>query len=425
MISYFMQKRRLLLLLALALLAPVSLARVLTKDTGGRGLDFHAYWYSGHFLWQGMSPYPALSDQNTLALEGSRLVLPIRYWDGATVEAGEVGQSGFPRVPGLTAPAVLVISLLSRFSWPVAVPLWTGINCLLLLVIVGGCANLLDRPVVSYESLVLLLVALSLIATRETLELGQSTIFVLAAMLAGLAIADRSQIGGGLLLGIALSKFTLIFPGLLIFLYKRHYRGALAAVAVQLLGTALLALIAHTSFLEIVTAYFRLLSAHAGMEGMHLGQGLLQNREWLQIAFVLLSVVLVGGGLAYLARRGQTAMPVSPASGTFILLVIGLLIGLLAFYHRRYDFMAGIPFLALIILPGSQLGERFVLSRQQWVTVQATAALIAGVWILPLYLLTSPILYVYIYQVAVLAALGLSFWLLYRLRRQSLQEVGQ
>jgi len=425
MISYILQKRRLLLLLALAVLASVSLARVLLKDTGGRGLDFHAYWYSGHFLWQGMSPYPALTDQNVLTLEGSQLTLPIRYWDGGIVEAGDVGQAGFPRVPGLTAPAVLVISLLSRFSWPVAVPLWTGINCLLLLVIIWGCAKLLDRPVVSYESIVLLLVALSLIATRETLELGQSTIFVLAGMLAGLAIADRSQIGGGLLLGIALSKFTLIFPGLLIFLYKRHYRGAIATVAVQLLGTALLALFAHSSFVEIVAAYFRLLSAHAGMEGMHLGQGLLHNHEWLQIVFVLLAVVLVGMGLTHLVRRRQTATPVSPASVTFILLVIGLLVGLLSFYHRRYDFMAGIPFLALIILSGSQLGERFVLSRQQRAIVQATAALIAGVWILPLYLLTSPTGYVYIYQLTVLAALGLSFWLLYRLRWQSLQKVGQ
>jgi len=227
------------------------------------------------------------------------------------------------------------------------------------------------------------------------------------------------------LLGIGLSKFSLVFPGLFILLYKRHYWGAIASVAVQILGTALLALLARTSFVEIVAAYFRLLSAHAGIQGMHLGQGLLRNQEWLQIGFVLLAVVLAGMGLIHLARRGQIDTPVSPASVTFILLVIGLLVGLLSFYHRRYDFMAGIPFLALIILPGSQLGVRFVLSRQQQAIVQATAAVIAGIWILPFYLLTSPTVYMYIYQLAVFAALGLSFLLLYRLRWQSLQEVEQ
>ncbi|MFZ1753298.1 MAG: glycosyltransferase 87 family protein [Caldilineaceae bacterium] len=385
------------------------------KDAENRGLDFHAYWFAGHFVWQGLSPYPPIAAVNPLVLEGSRLTLPIVYWDGAAVQTGEVGQTGFPTVPGLTAPAVLLISVLSRFSWPVAVQLWTALNCLLLIVIVWACTKLLDRPSVSYESLLLLFIAFSLIATRETLEFGQSTIFVLALMLVGLVLADKNQMFGGLVLGIGLSKATLIFPGLLILLYKRQYWGALAAIGMQIVGTGLLALLAHTSFTEIVAAYFRLLSVHAGMAGMHLGQGLLRNQAGLQMGFVLLAASLVAAALIRLAHRRE-GRPVSPASVAFVLLVIGMLMGLLSFYHRRYDFVAGLLFLALLIVPGSQLADYFVLSDRQREVLWAAVAMVVGVWVFPIYLLTSPALYIYIFQSATLAALAISFWLLFRVR---------
>src|SRR5215470_16620998 len=85
------------------------------------GGDFHAYWYYGHFVRRGVSPYHAFFTDPT-AIAG-----PVRYLDGVTVQHLTPQLS---MMPANTAPMLLLLSVFSWLSWPLAKALWLGCNLL-------------------------------------------------------------------------------------------------------------------------------------------------------------------------------------------------------------------------------------------------------------------------------------------------------
>ncbi len=107
------------------------------------------------------------------------------------------------------------------------------------------------------------------------------------------------------------------------------------------------------------------------------------------------------------------------ASGELLLLTIIMLWNLLMFYHRRYDYVLGILLIALVVLKIGEPADEFELAGSQKRGVLLITALVAIVWILPLYLALGDVLYLYLFNLASLAALALAVWLLFRLRIQS------
>lgn len=77
--------RGLLVGFVLAVIAFVSIGRVLTKGIVNRETDFHSYWYAGHFIWEGEDPYRAIFEEREPRL-------PVRYWDGLVVTEGKIAQ---------------------------------------------------------------------------------------------------------------------------------------------------------------------------------------------------------------------------------------------------------------------------------------------------------------------------------------------
>ena len=88
---------------------------------------------------------------------------------------------------------------------------------------------------------------------------------------------------------------------------------------------------------------------------------------------------------------------------------------LLTFYHRRYDHVAEILFLALVILWANRGIGKFNLSAKQCIGLQAFVVLAASAWILPIYQLIGTAVYVAMFNLCSMAALGISVWLLFRI----------
>jgi hypothetical protein len=383
------------------IIAATSLGRILTKER--TGIDFFSLiWYPGHFLWQRADPYGA-------ALTKLVPSLPIRYWDGhiATEFIFVIDP-----MPTNLAPVVIIFAPLARLSWSNALTAWLVINLLMIIVIVYSVIRLLGCEPFSRQGLIILLLAYSLIATREALETGQTTIFVLACMLAALVIGTRSQSVGGILLGIALSKYSLTFPGLLYFLCRRWYKGFVISLSVLLIGTLLIALISKVFPYQILIENFRLMLMHSGMPGLHLSATLLKGLEpWSVVMVALFSLGLLIAIFYLIFQNSLSWVKKQPAA--FMLLVITMQWNLLALPHRRYDHVAEILFLSLSIL-WSDENSLFALAPKQLLGLRVFTGLAASVWILPWYYLLGREIYLGLFSCCSLITLVISVFLLFK-----------
>ncbi len=377
--------------------AAISLGRILTKPKSG--IDFYSLvWYPGHFIWQGMDPYGA-------ALEKRIPATPVHYWDG-------VVETKFPMpiepMPTNLAPLVLLFAPLARFSWPTAMNVWAGINIGMVVLFAYSVVRFLGYRLLSKEGLLILLILFSMIATREVIETGQTTLFVLACMMLALVLGPSSQSLGGILLSVALSKYSLTFPGALYFLHKRWYRGLAVSIGGQLLGLLIIAAFSRTPPHVILAENLQMMLMHTQMPGLHLSATLFSDGGPVaSTAVILLSAILA----LVLVSKYRSAHFHRQLVDVMLLILI-MQWNLLVLPHRRYDHAAEILFLALIILQA----KTFSLSMTHIMGLYLFAALAASVWILPLYYLLGEHLYRNLFAFCSLAALGISFWLLFQIR---------
>jgi hypothetical protein len=415
-----------LLLTALVVLtcvvALVSMARVMSK--GGVGVDFYSYWYAGHFLWQGQDPYPA-------SLQGTRIDSSVQYLDrpqGVKDPAVELGDRG---VAANTAPFVLFLSLFSRVTWPTALGAWRIFN-LVLAGLVGWMltADELAAPALGKRVFVMAIL-FSLIATREIVEYGQTTILALALMVAAMR-TSRSPVVCGLLLGLALSKYSLVFPLFIVLALYRRFTILTVAIGVQVAGVLGLAALTHAPPLEIISSYVRILRLHAGLEGMHLTGSILQGTGlWgdavVGLVSIGLTVLLLRWYLIW--RRGSRQCE---GLAQYALVTTLMIWNLAVFYHPRYDDAAVILLIAMVILyahepvDSDMARERgfFGLSLQEEWTLLSVLGLLCLVWILPAYGVIGPTWYRNIFSLSNLLALALSVWLLFKLAARYAPQPG-
>ncbi len=332
-------------LVVLILLGATSLGRLVQQtfsEAGGN--DLYTYWYAGHFLREGKDFYKAFIDDEVPSV-------PVKYLDREVDTLDGIIFPGLVPAPASTTPVFFLLAPLAFLSWPLAKATWLVLNLFLLGAIPFLIVRLFPKHdwLKGWEFLGFTLALVGLTSTRYAAASGQITFLILDLLLATLILADHKPWIAGILLGVALSKYSLALGILILFIFfEPNVRLVLAAGIVQIAGMIGLMFISGSGFMEITSEYILMALWHAGREGIHLAAAF-QSGQSLGIIAVALTLA-VGIPLIIwrwkFARRKFT-QPLSPLT-RYHLAVILILWVLLVGYHRAYDAMVVITFFGLI-----------------------------------------------------------------------------
>lgn len=349
-----------------ALFAAATLSNVVYRGyiegafAGSRwGHDFDQWWEGGRLLLQGQNPYAT-------------------------------------RVPS-AAPVLLLLTPLAALPWVAASVAWGAINLLLAV----GCVWLMLRlnggRLASLAGALCLALFAALIATRQTLELGQISLLVTACSLAALLLLDRRPWLAGVLLGVALSKYTLAFPLLLVCLWERRWKPVIAAALTQVAALLVVAAAARVSPLTILQGY-RDLSGRIMAQTQEYSVHLL-SLGWgaLGIVATLVFSAALAAVLAEWYHRSRHYPALRHTELTRLTLVGALTMwSLYAMYHGRQDVVFAFLFVVVVayrpLSPagppralGDAGGEGLALSARELALLNAFTWAALVVWTLPLY----------------------------------------
>ncbi len=333
-----------LLILTLGIWSVASLLRIIQFTFSPAGAnDLYVYWYAGHFVREAQDPYAAfLTDQKPS--------LPIHYLDKTVTDLQDVVVPGWVPAPALTFPLIAILSCFAFLSWPLAKLVWLGFNLLLIFMI----PPLILRIFAPKErwgrwiTAVFILVFVGLTSTRYAGSSGQVTFLVLLLGLGSIHFSKSRPYTAGILLGIALSKYSLSIGFFLyLLLFERNYRTTLTALAVQTLGLLGLSIMSGTGITEIVRGYFFMLLHHSQLEGIHLAS-LFPSKPWELPIAILLSLVVCIPLLLWYKRNKEHIInnQLSPTLRQILLTVLSLW-ALLVAYHRAYDVVLYILFISI------------------------------------------------------------------------------
>jgi|SRR5271157_445009 len=334
-----------IVLVALAAWAAISLLRAVQQALSPQGgNDLYTYWYAGQFLREGKDLYQTF-------INGEKPPVPVVYLDRTVTDLKDIVLPNLVPAPASSPLAFFLLAPLAFLSWPLAKAVWLLINLALL-----GCVPFLvyrlfqDRGWLSPgEGIALTCALIGLSSTRNVTASGQITFLILDLMLGAVLLADRRPWLAGLLLGAALSKYSLSMGILLLFLLlEPKIRLVLTAVLVQLVGLLALMLLSGSGLLAIVHEYLLMVNLHAGMEGIHLAA--LARASGQAAAIGLAWTLVVAAPIAFwrwkkaFRRYGEKLASLSRTH----LVIILILWALLAVYHRAYDAMVIVVYLGLI-----------------------------------------------------------------------------
>ena len=180
---------------------------------------------------------------------------------------------------------------------------------------------------------------------------GQPTILVFSLMLLALLLVNR---GGkflpGVLLGLALSKFWLVFPLSLYLVYKRSWTVLAVSLGVHILGFMGLALLVKSPMGLMISNYKAIGYLHAGgsyINLIHVAGHFPHTPNGLMVTAIIVSLP-VFGVLGWLVLRYRVKVP-SPEQWDYPLFVVLNLWGLLISVHNQYDIGPSILGSALLI----------------------------------------------------------------------------
>ena len=333
-----------LLLLTLGIWSIASLLRIIQFTFSPAGAnDLYVYWYAGHFVREAQDPYNAfLTDQKPS--------LPIHYLDKTVTDLRDVVVPGWVPAPVLTFPLVAILSCFAFLSWPIAKLVWLGFN-LLFIFLIPPLILRIFAPDGRWERWIrafFILAFVGLTSTRYAGSSGQMTFLVLLLALGSIHFSKNRPYTAGILLGIALSKYSLSIGFFLyLLLFERNYRSTLTALAVQTLGLLGLSMMSGTAVVDIIREYLFMLLHHSQMEGIHVAS-LFPSKPWeFQIAIIL--TLAVSLPLLLWHNRSKEHIlnkQLSPTHRQHLLTVLSLW-ALLVGYHRAYDAVLYILFISL------------------------------------------------------------------------------
>lgn len=417
------RKRLLFTLIAVMLpLALISTVRGVTQLTSDPDpCDLTPYWISARLARDGANPYRVYQED----FERVRGYVPDSpdFVTRCNVTLEER--------PPLTTPTHILLMLpFSLLGLRGAAIAWALVQALSAVLIPLVMFQLNPRlPGWGVQALgVLLFLAWS--PTRMAIGHGQITMLVILLASASILLAWWRRPGwAGLLLGLALTKFTLA-GGLLIALFVyRHYRAAIVALLTQIAGFLLLAIIVGESPIATVQAYTSLVSTNAEVQA-GIASGVISADRWLQplgfnatlaslvaitIGAILTLALILPRYLDDLLATRRAPGPRSPQDMHRANLLVAALIPvtLLFTYHRVYD----LPFLFVLValLAGVRLpddaGEGQARRYLIWL---AAVVLISAALLVPPSLIAWLVATEELLMTGVLVlALAVSIWLVY------------
>ncbi len=407
-----------LVLAAMVLYSILSLGRAVAKQVGAEGgFDFHLYWYYGHHVRQGNNPYRAFFDRQEPGV-------PVSYVGGVIEEELDAPAAPFLRAPANTAALILPLSALSFLSWPLAKWVWFLINLAITLLTPWLIIRLLPRGVLSTaHAWFIHLSYYVLSATRIAVWMGQTTLVVFVCMLGALLTMELNWLVSGVLLGLALSKYSVALPALLFVLLRRKYRIMAVAAMVQALGIVIIASLGGDSPLSVLGQYGRMFSVYVALpqqvcqQCIHLANFFQGSRVAYAVTYAGVSVIWAALWV-WSSKSLQSSTQHLSFSG-FHLFTILVLCSLLAVYHHSYDAGIGIVFVGLLVC--GLVGNLWDLSEPQrrglWVFLAAFMVAInlpgeiAGVFLPEPWMATWMRIVNGAMSAAFLAALVISLWL--------------
>jgi hypothetical protein len=390
-----------------------AVVRIYAKQ-GMQFLDFYSFWYGGNLIRQGTDPYRAF-------LNKEKVCLPVSYLDGVTIKEGEIGPFKMQLVPGNTAPVVFLLTPLAHFSWNTAKTVWYALNVVFSIAIGWILLKIFNTRFLSREGMLLIPLFLMQISTREVLDLGQTSLLIVFCSFVSMFLSYQNRttvraIASGLLLGLAISKPLLAFPLLLLFLYRRRMIELITATLFQCVGILGVVLLG-TSPREVVAEYYKIFMMHAGpgtQDGLYLTAGILKG--WTPYSYIL---IILGSGvlglvlLRWILQRSNV-LKVDIRTDMVLLTVI-MLWNLLVFYHRRYDYVASVSFIAIMVTLFINSGGFLLRSAKERALAFMMAGAIFLFWILPGYRLISQAAYRGVFNLLTLVALIMSACIMFRL----------
>ena len=334
-------------LMAIWAVASIVIVFINTLSPSGAN-DLYTYWFAGHFVRQGDDPYRAY-------LEKQVPNLPVTYLDEDATQLVEIIQPGLVPAPGYTYPFLLFFTLFAFLSWETAKWAWLLVNLVCAVLVPVLALRLLPAKMrfPGWLSLGIGLSFFGLSATRFALSSGQVTFLVLDLMITAVLLAPRKPWLAGLLLGLALSKYS-VSTGFLIFfiLLKPDFRIALTAITVQAGGILALMGMSGSSFNQVLNGYTLMFEHHAPMDGIHLASLIpINNLSFDLLVAILLSIATL---LPLWLRRKVVETPQGYLSGLSALMAWSMLVA----YHRAYD---AVSVIILMVLTASVLFQS-----QQW-----------------------------------------------------------
>ncbi len=319
------------------------------SSTGGN--DLYTYWYAGHFLREDKDFYKSF-------INGELPEVPVHYLDRNVKYLEGLLFPDLVPAPASTSPIFFLLLPLAYLSWKTARLVWLLINLIFLLLLPFLVVRLYaTRTWLSrWEFIAFACVLLGLTSTRYTISSGQLTFLMLDLMLASILLAEKKPWLAGVLLGMALSKYSLAIPIFILFLvFEPRLRMLLAAVITQTAGVLLLATISGSNFFEIINEYLRMALWHAGREGIHLAAAVttltgLQAGRIVFLSALLLTIAVAAPLIVWYRRKYLHGFfhVLNQLTRTHLAVILLLWI-LLAVYHRAYDTVTSFLFIGLIV----------------------------------------------------------------------------
>ncbi len=353
-------------LLALTIVSVVRITQLALREKGSP--DLRIFWLAGHLIRQGYNPYQ-IPEQATL----SRLAESI----GDQVEILQILAQRQISPAAYTPPFQLLVIPLTWLPWPAVKTVWLGCNLLLMAItpwILFATPFFQPVKIAGWWRAMGALVFYNLLATKLAIEAGQSVILILFLMVGALASIDRQPLLAGVLLGFALSKYSVSIPLFLFFLLLRRWRVLLMAIMIQAAGFVVLSWLIGIAPWQLARDYVSLISSAYLSRSMNYGFTIQLASLFtpdspiastLSVLLTLIVIVIIGR--LWLNSQGlENRLPVQFAAFTSLTIW-----SLLVIYHGDYDFVLSIFFLFFLIfalhtpyrwrLTGQQYNTLFVL----------------------------------------------------------------
>lgn len=350
--------------------------------------DFDAFWATAILLNEGQSPYRAWLENGAL-LDNQYAVTGDGYY---TCDAALSVRPFFS-----TPVYALLVLPFSLLDYDTAGLLWSVVQIALAAAVVWTAFELSPAPPGYPVRLLGLMLFFAWVPTRNTFSLGQLSLLTIFSAFFGIWLLEREKprpVWAGIFMGIALSKFTLSLPLLLLFIVYRRYKSLTIALLTQVVGFILFSLIVREPLFEVVKSYAALLGSAFGQD-----LRVVSLDGWLSLAGMpgMLSSVISGivGILVVVAFvlphywQEILGKKVEKPAGYhrlkfYILFVITVFVTILSIYHRVYDL--SILFVCVILV--------FWLLRElphatdrasRWLAISLTAAglVLVGVFLIP------------------------------------------